>query len=121
MRRQYEDFWADAPQDPEPWAWQRMGKLFRHDTNAALDIRPTDIEKLSTDVAPIAALTSVAPFSLSDAQIAALKKYVDDGGVLIIDPCGGAPAAAQTRPAPTARTPRRSPPMRPDLAPMVPR
>jgi SAM-dependent methyltransferase len=19
----YEDFWADAPQDPEPWAWQR--------------------------------------------------------------------------------------------------
>ena len=23
MRAHYEDFWADAPQDPEPWAWER--------------------------------------------------------------------------------------------------
>jgi ubiquinone/menaquinone biosynthesis C-methylase UbiE len=23
VRRYYEDFWADAPQDPEPWAWER--------------------------------------------------------------------------------------------------
>ena len=27
MRRQYEDFWADAPDDPEPWAWQRRRSL----------------------------------------------------------------------------------------------
>ncbi len=25
--RQYEDFWADAPQDPEPWAWERRRAL----------------------------------------------------------------------------------------------
>jgi SAM-dependent methyltransferase len=23
VRRHYEDLWADAPQDPEPWAWDR--------------------------------------------------------------------------------------------------
>jgi SAM-dependent methyltransferase len=23
VRAHYEDFWADAPQDPEPWAWER--------------------------------------------------------------------------------------------------
>ena len=23
MRAHYESFWADAPQDPEPWAWER--------------------------------------------------------------------------------------------------
>jgi SAM-dependent methyltransferase len=23
VRAQYESFWADAPQDPEPWAWER--------------------------------------------------------------------------------------------------
>ena len=23
MRAHYEDFWADAPEDPEPWEWQR--------------------------------------------------------------------------------------------------
>ena len=25
--RHYEDFWADAPQDPEPWAWERRRAL----------------------------------------------------------------------------------------------
>ena len=27
MRRHYEDFWADAPQDPEPWEWERRRAL----------------------------------------------------------------------------------------------
>ena len=27
MRRWYEDFWADAPADPEPWAWERRRAL----------------------------------------------------------------------------------------------
>ena len=27
MRRVYEDFWADAPADPEPWAWERRRAL----------------------------------------------------------------------------------------------
>ena len=27
MRRHYEDFWADAPPDPEPWEWERRRAL----------------------------------------------------------------------------------------------
>ena len=27
MRGHYEDFWADAPADPEPWAWERRRAL----------------------------------------------------------------------------------------------
>src|SRR5215212_3259627 len=27
MRAHYESFWADAPQDPEPWAWERRRAL----------------------------------------------------------------------------------------------
>ena len=27
MRAFYEDFWADAPQDPEPWAFQQRNAL----------------------------------------------------------------------------------------------
>ncbi len=27
MRALYEDFWADAPADPEPWAWRRRREL----------------------------------------------------------------------------------------------
>jgi SAM-dependent methyltransferase len=34
MRRQYEDFWADAPDDPEPWAWQRRRSLLLAEARA---------------------------------------------------------------------------------------
>jgi SAM-dependent methyltransferase len=27
VRGHYEDFWADAPDDPEPWAWERRREL----------------------------------------------------------------------------------------------
>jgi ubiquinone/menaquinone biosynthesis C-methylase UbiE len=27
VRRHYEDFWADAPADPEPWEWERRRAL----------------------------------------------------------------------------------------------
>jgi SAM-dependent methyltransferase len=27
VRAHYEDFWADAPDDPEPWAWERRRSL----------------------------------------------------------------------------------------------
>jgi SAM-dependent methyltransferase len=27
VRAHYESFWADAPQDPEPWAWERRSAL----------------------------------------------------------------------------------------------
>src|SRR5262249_8300134 len=57
---------------------------------------PTDITKLTTDVAPIAHLTSTTDFSLSDAQITALRNYVQSGGVLLIDPCGGAAPMRQS-------------------------
>jgi hypothetical protein len=84
--------------DPEPWAWQRMSKLFRRETNVALHIVPLKIEDLTTSVAPIAHLTDTSPFKLSDEQIAVLKKYVEGGGVLLIDPCGGTPATAPEHP-----------------------
>ena len=75
--------------NPEPWAWVRMSRLFRAQTSIGLTVAEMEIEKLAVDIAPIAHLTSTAAFSLNDAQLAALQKYVDTGGVLIIDPCGG--------------------------------
>jgi hypothetical protein len=75
--------------DPEPWAWERESRLFRRETSIALQPTPTDITKLTTDIAPFAHLTSTAALSLSDAQLAALRQYVQSGGVLLIDACGG--------------------------------
>jgi hypothetical protein len=34
-------------------------------------------------------MTGVARYVLSEAEIAALRRYVEDGGVLLIDACGG--------------------------------
>jgi SAM-dependent methyltransferase len=31
VRRHYEEFWADAPQDPEPWEWERRRALLLSD------------------------------------------------------------------------------------------
>jgi SAM-dependent methyltransferase len=31
VRAHYESFWADAPQDPEPWAWERRRSLLLGD------------------------------------------------------------------------------------------
>jgi hypothetical protein len=82
--------------DPEPWAWTREARAFRRATSAALRPVPVDIEQLSTKVAPLAHLTGTSPFALTDAQVAALKSYVDAGGVLLIDATGGAEPVARS-------------------------
>jgi DNA-directed RNA polymerase subunit RPC12/RpoP len=82
--------------DPEPYAWVRESRMFRDETSIGLAPTPVDIEKLSTDIAPIAHFTSSTAITLSDARIAALQKYVNTGGVLLIDACGGAPQTRQS-------------------------
>jgi SAM-dependent methyltransferase len=34
VRAHYEDFWADAPEDPEPWAWERRRALLLGEARA---------------------------------------------------------------------------------------
>lgn len=82
--------------DPEPYAWTRQSRLFRRATGAALEPVAIETEKLAPDVAPIAHLTATAPLALSDAQVAALKRYVDAGGVLLLDATGGFEPVAQS-------------------------
>ena len=76
--------------DPEPYAWERESRLFRRETNIKLQPTPIDIEKLSTADAPVAHLTSSGALALTEPQISTLRNYVTNGGVLVIDPCGGA-------------------------------
>ena len=35
MRGHYEDFWADAPDDPEPWEWERRRALLLAEARAS--------------------------------------------------------------------------------------
>ena len=75
--------------DPEPYAWVRESRLFRRETSIGLAPVAVEIEKLTTKVAPLAHLTGTTAISLTDAQINALRNYVQAGGVLLIDPWGG--------------------------------
>jgi len=78
--------------DPEPAAWTRFGRWFQLQTGYALDIRSLPIRDLKPDTAPVADLTGTARYDLTDAEVASIKNYVESGGVLLIDACGGAGA-----------------------------
>ncbi|HUB23808.1 MAG TPA: DUF4159 domain-containing protein [Tepidisphaeraceae bacterium] len=75
--------------DPEPAAWPRFARWFRRQTDLGVEIVPTSLDDLSADSPPIAHLTGIAAFKATDLQCDALREYVNNGGVLLIDPCGG--------------------------------
>ena len=75
--------------DPEPEAWHRFSRWFHLHTGYGLEVVDTAIKDLTPETAPIAELTGAARYDLSPAESEALKKYVDAGGVLLVDLCGG--------------------------------
>jgi hypothetical protein len=78
--------------DPEPYAWVREPRLFRRETSIGLVPTPVEIEKLTTAAGPIASLTGTGAVAFTGPQVAALRDYVTNGGVLLIDSCGGGKA-----------------------------
>jgi hypothetical protein len=74
--------------DPEPAAWPRARRWFRQQTSLDINLEPTAIDKLGDSKAPIAHLVGTGKLTLSPAQIASVKKYVEAGGILLIEPCG---------------------------------
>ena len=79
----------DGNWNPETAAWPRFSRYLQWETGQSLDLGWSPIEKLTLATAPIATLTGTGTIAFSDAQCAAMKSYVNDGGILLIDPCGG--------------------------------
>jgi hypothetical protein len=79
----------DGNWDPEPQAWPTAAREFRRQTGLGLTIQPTPAEDLVSANPPLAHLTGTARWKPTNAQIDSIKKYVEGGGVLLIDPCGG--------------------------------
>jgi hypothetical protein len=75
--------------NPEPAAWQRFARWFQLSTGYGLETVETPIADLKPDTAPIAHLTGTARYDLTAAQADAIKRYVEAGGVLLVDLCGG--------------------------------
>lgn len=84
-RLKYEGNW-----DPEPGAWGRFGRVFQWQTSFATDIRPVEMKALqaSTDVR-VAHLTGNALQVFTDAEVTAVRAFVENGGTLLVDACGG--------------------------------
>jgi len=82
--------------DPEPYAWKRLSTILARDRGEGIDLRTVDIADLKPASALLAHLTGTAMYDFTEAQIAALKAYVNSGGILLIDSCGGANAFADS-------------------------
>ncbi|HEY7118380.1 MAG TPA: DUF4159 domain-containing protein [Tepidisphaeraceae bacterium] len=75
--------------DPEPLAWGRFARVFQRDTDVALSVVATDIENLNPNLGGFAHWTGTGAYTPTAAQIAAIRKFVQAGGVLMVEPCGG--------------------------------
>lgn len=75
--------------NPEPAAWTRFSRLFQLNTGCGVDVIECPMRQLTPRTAPIAHLTGTAAYSPTALEVAAVKQYVESGGVLIVDLCGG--------------------------------
>ncbi|HZL36300.1 MAG TPA: DUF4159 domain-containing protein [Tepidisphaeraceae bacterium] len=83
-RVQYAGNW-----DPEPYAWTRFARWFHQQTGYALDVEPVAMRDLDAKTYHFAALTGTAAYNPTAAEVAAIKKFVEAGGVLFTDLTGG--------------------------------
>ena len=90
-RIQYAGNW-----DPEPGAWPRFVRWMAHQTSLSIAVQNVEMAQLSVDSAPVAHLTGTFRYTPTDAQITALRQYVEAGGTLLIDDCGGENAFNQS-------------------------
>lgn len=78
----------DGNWDPEPAAFDHADRWFRQQTGLDMKMQTVTVDELADANPPIAYLTGTARFMPSVAQVVSLRSYVQNGGVLIIDPCG---------------------------------
>jgi hypothetical protein len=86
----------DGNWDPEPMAWTRFSRWLQGHSGVAIESAEVDLAALKPGDAPIAHLTGTSPHAFSAPEAAALRAYVEAGGVLLIDCCGGGDAFVQS-------------------------
>lgn len=80
----------DGNFDPEPLAFDRLALMLARDRKVKLEVSwPMDPRKLSASDWPVAHMTGTDSVTLNDEQVAALKRYLADDGMLIADAAGG--------------------------------
>lgn len=75
--------------DPEPGGWQRLDAVLHNQRKAELKVDEVSPEQGTLSGYSVAHWTGTTAFKLSEDQRSALKKFVEDGGTLVIDAAGG--------------------------------
>ena len=76
--------------EPEPMAYSRLALLMKNQTGTKLEVlEAADPDKLSASGAKVAVMTGLGAATLAESQKAALKQWVEAGGMLIVDAAGG--------------------------------
>ena len=75
--------------DPEPAAWPRFARQAPARFATQINLQTTDIRDLDPAKTPLAHLTGTSRLALPEPDRAALKSYLDRGGLLLIDAIGG--------------------------------
>jgi hypothetical protein len=78
-----------AEWDPEPYAWARFSRFFQWETHDALQPVIVPLRSLTPGSVPLAVLTGTVRHDFTAAECLAAKGYVQAGGILLIDACGG--------------------------------
>jgi hypothetical protein len=84
--------------DPEPAGWWRLHNILHNENQIDLRFGLADLAqpqaKIDPTLYPLAHFTSTAPVDLPQEQLDLVKRYTDQGGLLLIDVAGGSNAAA---------------------------
>jgi hypothetical protein len=82
--------------EPEPLAWERFAARIGEERRIRLEVSPLMAPAdLDASKWPLAAMTGTGDPNLSQADLAALRKYLQDGGTLLADAAGGSRAFGQ--------------------------
>lgn len=84
-RLKYEGNW-----DPEPAAWLRLARDFENSTRIQVKIWAMNPAQLPSPLdVPVATLTVTGSLEMTGDQKTSLKRWLESGGVLVVDGCGG--------------------------------
>jgi hypothetical protein len=78
--------------NPEPGAWRRFADLFQWEMDVNVPVSEVDLAALDAGTAKVAHLTGTQAVAFTDEQAQSLRKFVEAGGIVLVDPCGGSKA-----------------------------
>lgn len=82
--------------NPEPGGWKRMANYVLNHHRVSINVEETKLGDGKLPTGGFAHLTGTGKTTLTDAQRAEIKKFVDGGGLLLVDSAGGNAAFADS-------------------------